>query len=281
MANADERNSRLTVHEHEIPGRNGAIRVRDYQPEHRTARTAFLWVHGGGFAYGGLDMKESDAPARELAASGTFVRTVDSRLAPKIGLFKQPDLGPMPGRFPLGLHDVVDAAKSLAELEGAPINLGGASAGANLAAGAVLSLRDEGGAMPRSLAFAYGAFHSVMPEHSPIERELHGPITRWMFNPSMVRRIALNYVGDPALLVPGYAFPSGADLTGLPPTLSMDASNDRLRESGQAFADELRAAGTDVTYTVVTGTHGFLGASGRRKYADGMRQLAAWLREHD
>jgi acetyl esterase len=280
MAKNVSQDARLTIDEHDIPGRDGHVRVRDYHPANRTARTAFLWVHGGGFAYGDLDMKESDAPARELAASGTFVRTVDYRLAPKIGFFGKPDPSSMPGRFPLGLHDVIDAATSLAELEGALINLGGASAGANLAAGAALSLRDERATILHSLVLAYGAFHSVMPVSS-IERELRGPLARWAFNPAMVRRIVLNYVGDPALLVPGYAFPAGADLKGLPPTFSMDASNDRLRESGKEFADELRAAGIEVTYTVVKGTHGFLGAPGRRKFADGMRELSAWLAAHD
>jgi acetyl esterase len=281
VATTASKNAGLTIDEHDIVGRDGPVRVRDYHPASRTTRTAFLWVHGGGFAYGGLDMKESDAPARELAASGTFVRTVHYRLAPRIGLFSQPDLAQLPGRFPAGLHDVIDTALSLAELEGAPINLGGASAGANLAAAAALSLREEGPTTLRSLALAYGAFHAVLPFGSNIERELRGPIARWAFNPSMYRRIALNYVGDTALLVPGPAFPGGSELSGLPPTFLFNASNDRLRASGHAFADELRSAGIDVQETVVTGTHGFLGATGRRKYADGMRELTGWLAAHD
>jgi acetyl esterase/lipase len=240
-----------------------------------------VWVHGGGFAFGSIDMKESDAPARELAAKGTFVRTVEYRLAPRIGFWSQPNLAPHPGRYPEGLQDVVAAAKDLAALEGTPITLGGASAGANLAAGAALMLRDQGADILRSLVLAYGAFHAVMPKDSPIEKELRGPLVRWMFNPDMVRRIALNYVGDPGLMTPSYAFPGGMDLHGLPPTLVMDASNDRLRYSGSTFAGELRAAGVPVHETMVTGTHGFLGAPRAKKYADGMRELSAWLAQHD
>lgn len=271
----------VTIDEHDIDGRDGAIRVRDYHPANRTATTAFLWVHGGGFAYGGLDMKESDAPARELAAGGTFVRTLQYRLAPHLSLISQPNLAPHAGRFPAALHDVVDTARSLTTLEGAPINLGGASAGANLAAGAALALRDERATQPWSLALAYGAFHSVLPSNSIIESQLRGPLARWSFNPKVYRKIALNYVGDAALFMPGYAFPSGMNLTGLPPTLLFNASNDRLRASGEAFADELRAAGTDVLEATVTGTHGFLGATRKPSYADGMRELSAWLAAHD
>ena len=281
MAETARQGDGLRIDEHDIDGLGGRIRVRDYHPANRTARTAFLWVHGGGFSYGGLDQKESDAPARALARSGTFVRTVDYRLAPKIGLFREPDLSALPGRFPAGLDDVVSAVESLAQLEGAPITLGGASAGGNLAAAAALRLRDESAVMPRSLVLAYGAFHAVLPTGSTIESELRGPLARWAFNPAMYRRIALNYVGDPEKLVPSLAFPGGFDLAGLPPTLSVNASNDRLRASGEAFTRELRSTGVEVHETVVEGTHGFLNSPRSRKFADGMRELTRWLASHD
>lgn len=272
----------VTIDEHTIDGRDGTVRVRDYRPTERTARTAFLWVHGGGFTSGGLDQKESDAPARQLAAAGTFVRTVDYRLAPRASLFREPNLAPQPGRFPAGFHDVIDAANSLVELEGAAINLGGGSAGANLAAAAALSIRDEGNVSRlRSLALGYGTFHAVLPPNPSIEGELRGVLAKWAFNPSMLRKMNLNYVGDPALLVPGYAFPGGANLTGLPPTLILDARNDRLRLSGNAFADELRAAGVEVHQDVVPGVHGFFNAPRTDRYAHGMRELSAWLAKHD
>ncbi len=248
-----------------------------------TGRTAaappppFLWVHGGGFVLGGLDQKESDAPARRLAAAGRWVRTLDYRLAPNIGLFRQPTLGPAPGRFPAAHHDVIDVAAAMRAEGGAPIDIGGASAGANLAAGAVLAMRDSGMEPPRSVVLAYGAFHSRLPEDAQVESSLRGPIVRWFFNPAMTRRIALNYVGSVADLGLAYAFPGGADLAGFPPTLVLDASNDRLRRSGHAFADELRSAGATVREVVVTGRHGFLGTPRRRSYRTGMTAIADWL----
>ncbi len=260
-----------------VRGRDGDIRIRDYRPTSGTASAPLLWVHGGGFVLGGLDQKESDAPARYLAAAGRWVRTLEYRLAPNIGLFRQPTLGAAPGRFPAAHHDVVDVATALRDESGTLIDIGGASAGANLTAGGVLALRDQGLECLHSVVLAYGAFHSRIPEDARVESSLRGPIARWFFNPGMTRRMALNYVGTVEDLGQAYAFPGGADLRGFPPTLVLDAHNDRLRSSGHAFADELRRAGSTVSEVVVDGRHGFLGTPRRRSYRTGMTTIADWL----
>ena len=260
-----------------VRGRDAHIRIRDYRPASGTASPPLLWVHGGGFVLGGLDQNESDAPARYLAAAGRWVRTLEYRLAPNIGLFRAPTLGAAPGRFPAAHHDVVDVARALQEESGTPIDIGGASAGANLAAGGALALRDQHLDTLRSVVLAYGAFHSRIPEDAEVESSLRGPIARWFFNPAMTRRMALNYVGTVEGLGQAYAFPGGADLRGFPPTLVLDASNDRLRASGHAFADELRRAGAMVSEVVVDGRHGFLGTPRRRSYRTGMTTIADWL----
>jgi acetyl esterase/lipase len=271
-----------TVKNSTVQGRGGAIPVRDYLPAGDTSGAAFLWVHGGGFIGGGLDQKESDAPARYLADRGRRVRTIDYRLVTGVHLFREPDLKPQPNRFPAALHDVVDVAADLAAVTGRAIAMGGASAGANLAAGATMFIRDEGASGPATLVLMYGAFHSAVPESPEVERALRGPLVKWMFNPTMVRRIFLGYVGDPALFVPGYAAPGGGDLHGFPPTLSMDAEIDRLRASGHAFADELRAAGVAVHEEVVPGArHGFLNAFNKPPFKNSMLTVENWLREHD
>lgn len=271
-----------TVKNSTVPGRGGAIPVRDYVPDTQTDGSAFLWVHGGGFIGGGLDQKESDAPARYLAARGRRVRTIDYRLVTGVHLFREPDLRPQPNRFPAALHDVVDVAADLADVTGRPITMGGASAGANLAAGATMFMRDEGASGPLTLVLVYGAFHSTVPVSPEVEQALRGPLVRWMFNPTMVRRIFLGYVGDPALFVPGYASPGGGDLHDFPPTLSLDAENDRLRASGHAFADELRAVGVDVHEEVVPhARHGFLNAYTKPPFLDSMLTVENWLLAHD
>jgi len=272
--------SEVRVTDGVVHGRDGDIPIRDYEPAHPDSSTPLLWVHGGGFVLGGLDQVESDAPARYLATHGRRVRTLDYQLAPNIGLFKNPRLGAAPGRFPAAHHDVLDVAESLRARSGS-ICIGGASAGANLVAGALLALRDQGEWMPRSAVLVYGAFHSTHPENNTIESGLRGVVARWFFNPSMTRRMYLNYVGAESGFAEPYAFPGGTDLTGFPPTLTLDANNDRLRRSGHAFHRELLDAGVVAEEVVVDAGHGFLGTPKKPVFAEGMAAISAWLTQHD
>jgi acetyl esterase len=271
----------FTVVDGEVNGRGGAVRIRDYIPAASTHATPFLWIHGGGFTMGGLNQKESDAPARYLAASGRRIRTLEYRLAPSFGLWGKIALGDKPGRFPAAHHDVLDVLHDFRSVVGGAVSIGGASAGANLAAGATIALRTSGQPGPRALVLAYGVLHAELPDNEQVERELTGPLARWAFNPAMVRRMNLNYVGGEAAMVPGAAFPGGADLTGFPATLVLDAQNDRLRKSGDAFARELRAASRDVGQITIPAMHGFLNSPKKQQFADAMASVQAWLEAHD
>lgn len=94
--------------------------------------SGLVWAHGGGFAFGDIDMPEADFVARTLAAAGTVVVSVDYRLATD-GI-----------HFPVPLDDVVAAwewaSKRRGELGIDRLAIGGASAGGNLAAAAALRL---------------------------------------------------------------------------------------------------------------------------------------------
>lgn len=272
----------LSVTTHTISGRDGAVRVRDYAPATSDpTATPLLWVHGGGFSSGGLDQKESDAPARILAAHGRHVRTIDYRLVPamKNPFGKAPQV-PHANQFPAALHDVVDTAIDLGLATGMPIAIGGASAGACISAAATLYLRDQKFPAPTTVILAYGIYHATLPTDPEVEAELKG-VSKLFFRAEMVRQMNLNYVRHAEQLTPGYAFPGGADLTSLPPTLMLDAKNDRLRASGTAFAQELENAGTDVRHVVVDGGHAFLDALTSRGFALGVRTIREWLEKHD
>lgn len=273
------RGIRCDVREAVVEGRNGAIPVRDYRPERRSTEPPLVWVHGGGFSAGGLDQQESDAPARAWAAAGRWVRAVDYRLAPRVSLLRDHALRRGANRFPAGLHDVADVIIASTHDAGEPVDAAGASAGANLVAAAALLLRDTEGPVPRRLALAYGAFHSEHIRESDVYKKLRGPLARWAFNPKMLNRMYRNYVGDERLLVPGLAFPGGADLRGLPPTLVLDADNDRLHASGQLFAAELRDAGVPVREEVVRAMHGFLGRPRSRAFGLGVSLIDEWFAE--
>lgn len=254
-----------------------AFRVRVYPADRPTGAT-LVWAHGGGFLGGTLDMPEADQTARLLAARGVAVVSVDYSLAPADPLLDLPDEARGPNlpsrarieaevaasgprvRFPVASLQLLAAfdwaVEHAAELEGVAdrVAIGGASAGANLAAGAALRARDRGRRAPSALLLCYGVLHAELPAPSPDLADALGPD---FVEPPRV--LELNYVGDPALLADPYAFPGGHDVRGLPPTTVVNAGPDRLRASGEAFAAELAVAGVDVAVSQERGSaHGYL-----------------------
>ncbi|MFY9653878.1 MAG: alpha/beta hydrolase [Trebonia sp.] len=243
------------------PGPHGPVPVRVYDDGDGAGASAsgtrpcLVWMHGGAFMAGSLDMPEADWTARELARrAGAVVVSVDYRLC-NDGV-----------HYPVPHDDVVAAVrwagKSASSLGIDPgrVSVGGASAGANLAAGAALRLRDADGQPPAGLIFAYGVAHSVIPpvsgEHAALMREVPAML---QFPPTATSFFNVNYLGGPVSEADGYAFPALADLRGLCPTLVLNAEYDDLRASGQAFAAALAAAGVDVRQVMATSMlHGFL-----------------------
>jgi acetyl esterase/lipase len=241
------------------PGPHGPVPVRVYDAgdagDGTGERPCLVWMHGGAFMAGSLDMPEADWTSRELARrAGAVVVSVDYRLC-NDGV-----------HYPVPHDDVVAAVrwagKSAASLGIDPgrVSVGGASAGANLAAGAALRLRDADGQPPAGLIFAYGVAHSVIPpvsgEHAVLMREVPAML---QFPPTATSFFNVNYLGGPVSEANGYAFPALADLRGLCPTLVLNAEYDDLRASGQAFAAALAAAGVDVRQVMATSMlHGFL-----------------------
>jgi acetyl esterase len=267
-----------------VAGPHGSIPVRTYVPSNATQ--GLVWVHGGAFAFGDIDQPESDWVARQLAARGVAVVTVDYRLAP-VPEWASAVMGvPVRGgiHYPVASEEVTAAftwaATLVPVLSAGDWSLGGASAGANLSAGAALRMRDEGAALPRTLLLAYGLFHSELP---PLRTELATkceslPPGQGLFTPDMVQMINLNYAGDPSQLTAVYAFPGGHDLEGLPPTFLLNADVDSLRASGDQFGSELAAAGVDVLIVRETGTqHGHLDNPTLPAATRSIERMATWL----
>ena len=168
--------------------------------------------------------------------------------------------------YPVPHDDVVAAVRWAREsasslgIDPGRVVVGGASAGANLAAGAALKLRDADGQPPAHLIFAYGVAHPVLPpvsaDHAALMREVPAML---QFPPEATSFFNVNFLGGPLSKADGYAFPALADLRGLCPTLVLNAEYDDLRASGQAFAAALAAAGADVRQVMVASMlHGFL-----------------------
>ncbi|MEH3088516.1 MAG: alpha/beta hydrolase fold domain-containing protein [Microbacterium arborescens] len=245
---------------------DGLVRV---YPADEPDGTGLVWMHGGGFAFGDLDMPEADHVARTLAARGTTVVSVDYRLAPVPPEWGDDDqAGDRSGnRYPAASDDVLSAwawaRQDAARLGVSRWAIGGASAGANLAAGATLRLLATGGAVPDLVVLAYPTLLAVQPAPGPALRaalDAHPEHDR--FGADVVREMYENYLGGPVVGAPIGAVPglaSAAELAGFPPTLIVNSEIDELSVSADVFAANLRAAGRSVDLVVEPGTdHGHL-----------------------
>ena len=234
----------VTIRDVSIPGPHGPVAVRTYRPTHATIGSALLWVHGGGFRAGDLDMPEAHQVSAALALSaGAFVVSVGYRLA-------------IDGvRYPVPLDDVHAAWKWLCSVGApdsaghrVPVAIGGASAGSALALGTALRSRDRGEATGEALLLAYPFVHFPVPalDTSTAREMLDFPEFLRSSADAMERSVA-NYVGRVTDL-PDEALPGMARLTGLPPTVIVVPEYDDLRPSGELLARQLRGAGvpTDV-----------------------------------
>ena len=184
---------------------------------------------------------------------------------------------------PVPLDDVVAAARWLRDraeglgVDSARITVGGASAGGNLATAATLRLRDEDGWLPAALVPVYPVLHPELPAPSAeLEARLGRDPPMLVFTPEATAGINMNYLGGPLELADGYAFPALADVTGLCPTLLINAEYDDLRSSGEAFTRQLEQAGVEVHQHLATGMlHGFLNLSAQLEPVDRVLELMA------
>lgn len=269
----------VVTEERNIPGPHGPVPVRIYFPAATAlrGRPGFVWMHGGAFRFGDLDMKEADWTARELVhKAGAVVMSVDYRLAVE-GV-----------NYPVPLDDVVAAIQwvreNSADLGISSISIGGASAGANLAAGAALRLRDADNWKCEHLVLAYPSMHVDLPDPSKsLELALAEMLPAMRLTPGMFRSMRENYLGALSSNPPSYAMPGLADLRGLPPTLVLNAEYDDLRASGEAFSAALAGAGLDVEQVLVRGMlHGFLNLSTSfEPVDDALERIADRLRALD
>jgi acetyl esterase len=239
----------VVVAEVVVTGPHGPIPVRTYRPRHGECATSLLWVHGGGFRNGDLDMPEAHVVSGELAVRATaFVASVDYRLA-RDGV-----------HYPVPLDDVHAAWSWLrSEHPVTPAALGGASAGAALALATALRARDRGEPVPAALLLAYPFAHFPVPALDDVTAvEMAGlpPIAR--SSPAAVEEMVANYVGRITDL-PTDALPGAARLSGLPPTYLVLSEYDDLRPSGELLERQLREVGVPVTSYLAHGMrHGHL-----------------------
>ena len=236
-------------------GQRGPVDIRIYGEPSSTAGPALVWLHGGGFVSGSLDMPESDYLGRVLAAAGVPVLSVDYRLARDGVHF------PVPHEDALAAWFWIRRNAAGLGLDADLLCLGGAGAGGNLAVGAALYLTDAGKPLPAKLLLAYPFLHAELPPPAGgLDEEVMATLPRHLrFTIEDCLRNAENYVGGPVSMASSYAMPGYADPSGLPPTAIVACEYDDVRGSSELFAANLEQAGVPVSYFLARGAvHGHL-----------------------
>ncbi|MCG6903296.1 MAG: alpha/beta hydrolase [Rhodobacter sp.] len=218
-------------------------RLRLYRGAGPEAPT-LIYVHGGGWVGGSIELHDYSARGMAVAAPCNVV-SLSYRFAPD-------------HPYPAGLTDCLAAVGWLHEngpglgLNTERLLIGGASAGANLAAAAALS-RDR--AVFAGLLIFYGVLGCDFDTPS-YQKYRNGPgLTRarmqelfGMYDPDGQR------ARDPLIA------PLQSDRLGdLPPTCIIAAEHDVLLDENRAMAEALRQAGVPTDFHIEPGvTHGFI-----------------------
>jgi acetyl esterase len=251
-----------------LPVRGRRIQCRVHLPAGPGPHPVLVYIHGGGWVWGSIDTH--DRLMREYAAAaGCAVIGPDYALSPE-------------AVFPQALEECAGVLRWVAAhgaewgLDAGRIVLGGDSAGANLAAGLALYLREAGESLPlRGLLLNYGVFDSRLD--TPSYREF---ATGYGLSEERMRFYWSVYAPRAADRLSPFAAPLRADLRGLPPCLLHIAELDVLASENHAMAARLREAGVAVESAVFAGTvHGFLRAVGYvGKAKQAVTEASAWLR---
>ena len=243
-------------------GSVGGVPVISAIPED-DAGEVIIYCHGGGFCVGSADgrRKLGGHLANHLRAS---VVVIDYRLAPE-------------HPFPAAIEDSVAVYRALRAERGGSgrILMAGDSAGGNLAIATALKLRDLGEPLPAAI-IAFSPWLDMEHKGESIETNSK---TDTLVNRAMLEGLATTYLGDASPTNP-LANPLKADLAGLPPIYVNAGSVEALLSDTTRFADAAKAAGVDVTLSIVNGMqHVFPCLAGRARAADDeLARVALWHR---
>ncbi|KAA2211490.1 alpha/beta hydrolase fold domain-containing protein [Teichococcus oryzae] len=252
-----------------LPVRGRRVACRLHRPTAAAGPLPVLvYLHGGGWVWNSIDTH--DRTMREYAvASGCAVLGPDYALSPE-------------AVFPQALEECAGVVRQLAAcgaewgLDPQRVVLGGDSAGANLALGAALLLREQAPEIAlRGLLLNYGVYDCRFDTPSYGEFAEGYGLTR-----ERMRFYWDCYAPQQADRYGPFAAPLRADLRGLPPVHMTLTELDVLASENHAMAARLREAGVAVTEAFFAGTvHGFLRAAGHVSAADrAFAQAGAWLR---
>jgi acetyl esterase len=244
------------------PGPAGAIPLRLYDSrEVREAGPVVMFIHGGGFVIGDLEVYH--ALCTEIAHQLDLpVVSVDYRLAPE-------------HPFPAAPDDCEAAARWIA---GSPRELGrtatglvitGDSAGGNLTIVTTNALRDAPAAVPVLVQAPIYPIADAVTGHASYRSFSEG----YLLTGAAIAWFDAQYAGDPS--DPRHT-PLAGDCANTPPTVLCTAGLDPLRDSGRNYAAHLIQRGGEVVYLEFPGIiHGFVTL--RKAIPSGQQDLARFL----
>jgi acetyl esterase len=262
----------VTVEDVSIDGPHGPVPIRRYIGSDDPIST-LMWVHGGAFVFGSLEMPEAHWVSLTLAAHGVEVFSVDYRKA-------------LDGiHYPVPYDDLHTAWRwlttnsSVSSPLSGKIHLGGASAGAALSAGLVVQLRDVGERLPDSVALVYPIVHPRLPEMTPeLASATASILENGSFNAHIIDGMSYNFAGSLSAFHDPHAFAGLGDPSGFPPTLIINSELDILRASGETFARQLENAHVQVTWVTEPGSlHGQLDEPENPAGIRSLERLISWL----
>lgn len=214
----------------ELETANGVLAVRRYRPPVPGSWPTQVYLHGGGFVGGSAREATNDRLlAARSASTGLQILSLEYRLAPE-------------HPYPAAVHDTLALLEDVLASPGrwdadpARVGVGGASAGATIAASTALHWRAAGrpALVHQCLEIPATSFRLV--------GDSAGLATADELVSAEAAAAAYLADGTDAFAAPLEA----PDLEGLPPALVMTAEWDPLRDGGEAYADRLRRAGVPV-----------------------------------
>lgn len=224
----------IAIEDREVATPGGPVLVRTYEP--RSTGPTIVFVHGGGWVIGSVETH--DHIARWLTAeTGGRVIQINYSLAPE-------------HPFPAAMNEVVAILSlTIAETHRSAIFIAGDSAGASIAATAILRLTPAERKRIAGFVSIYGAY---APEMNLSSHRLYGD-GRFGLSEAQMRWFWNLYAPQlPAEQRARVLSPLTADLGDFPPTLCVGAECDVLLDDTLAFYGELSKASVDVSLSLWT-----------------------------
>jgi acetyl esterase/lipase len=259
----------VTTSEHEATADDGArIKLRWYVKDGAAPGPAVLFLHGGGYIFGHIDLFDGPV-SRYVSASGVPMLSVEYRRAPE-------------HPFPTPLEDAYAALRWLhehaAELGVDPARVGvmGDSAGGGMAAALTILTRERGGpGIARQILLM-----PMLDDRTTTPDPHIAPYALWSYDDSRTAWPALLGEAAGGVAVPATAAPARLqDATGLPPAYIEVGQIDVFRDEDIAYATKLSRAGVPVEFHLHPGVPhefdsiAFSSDVARRAIADRIRVL--------